>query len=234
MKIELGTQLIEFIDVGMYDSILSPEYVLDKEQEYGEEYWDKFDIEKYTSFIFDSAKEVFENFYLPALKELDLKIISGTVVKIHSPKQYNYGSDELYFDLELEGTLKESFDKYYESVDQGEFDAFLQENNKSYDGFVSFMPQSLEELEEIIKSGKDDERALAAILNYELSLDGNPYQETLEEIVDNNKDQHDFSQDTSDLESQDSGDGEQEIVSERIIKTFESWKSHKKRDIKIH
>jgi hypothetical protein len=27
---------------------------------------------------------------------------------------------------------------------------------------------------------------------------------------------------------------EQEIVSEKIIKTFESWKSHKKRDIKIH
>ena len=214
MNLELGTQLVRFINVGMYNSELSSEEVL-YDEEITDEYWDTFDNKKYTQFIFESGKDVFNNSYLPQLKSLDLDIISGEAVRIESPKSYNYGSDELYFDLVIKGTVKESWDKYFENVDQGNLNKYLQESNKSYDGFVSFMPQSIEELEDLINSGEDDERAFAAILNYELDTnDDNEYQEELMETVNNDKYMHDFF-------------SEETEVSEKFVKTFESWKNNK-------
>jgi hypothetical protein len=213
MNLELGTQLVRFINVGMYNSELSSEEVL-YDEEITDEYWDTFDNKKYTQFIFESGKDVFNNSYLPQLKSLDLDIISGEAVRIESPKSYNYGSDELYFDLVIKGTVKESWDKYFENVDQGNLNKYLQESNKSYDGFISFMPQSIEELEDLINSGEDDERAFAAILNYELDTnDDNEYQEELMETVNNDKYMHDFF-------------SEETEVSEKFVKTFESWKNN--------
>jgi len=214
MNLELGTQLVKFIDVGMYNSELASENVLD-DDEMSEEQWGTFDNKKYTQFILESGKEVFNNSYLPQLKSLDLDIISGEAIRVQSPKYYNYGSDELYFDLVIKGTVKESWDKYFENVDQGELNKYLQERNKSYDGFISFMPHSIEELEDLINSGEDDERAFAAILNYELDTnDDNEYQEELLEKVNNDKYLYDFF-------------SEEAEVSEKFVKTFESWKNNK-------
>lgn len=215
MEFELGTQLVKFINVGMYESFLSPEEVLDDE-ELQDSYWDTFDNKKYVEFIFDCAKDVFELEYLPVLKKLDLNIISGEGTEIYSPKSNNFGSDKFYFNLTIKGTLREAWNKYQKNVDLNTLNSYLKEANKSYDGFSSSMPKSIEDLEDFIDGeNKDEERALAAILNYELNTndDKDHYQEMLMEAVHNDVYLHDFRL--------------TEVVTERFVKTFESWSKNK-------
>jgi hypothetical protein len=214
MKLELGTQLVKFIDVGMYQSQISPEEILNSD-EYTDEYWDKFDRKKYTEFIFNCAKDIFNELYLEELKKIEeLNIVSGEAVKIYSPRYYNFGADEFYFDIEIDGTIKEVWEQYEEKIDGGEFDTFLKEANKSYDGFISMMPKSIEELVKMIEEGEDDERVFASILNYELSKDEENYQKEFMEKIMDEYPLYDFEK--------------EESLSERYVKTFESWKNNKR------
>lgn len=205
MILELGTQLVKFINVGMYESDISPENTINDESFD----WDNFDAEKYTEFIFECAREIFDNHYLPHIKSIGLNIESGEAIRIQSPKFYNYGSDELYFDIELGTTLKEAWENYRTTIDEGDLDRFMRTSFQSYDGFISFMPGNIEELMELIENGEDDERAIAVLLSYDLAHDEENYQMYFIDAIEDKIHGYEFS----------SSDN----VSEKFLKTFESW-----------
>jgi hypothetical protein len=104
MELELTTQLVPFINVGMYGSVIEPYNFLtdfennefiDELEEKGIDIYDAFNNEEYTKFVYETACEIFNELYLPEIKKLPLNITSGKCVKIHSPRQYNYTTDEL-------------------------------------------------------------------------------------------------------------------------------------------
>lgn len=213
-KLELGTQLVEFINVNMYESLLAPESVLEQEFEEEGENDDNFDNKIYTDFIADCATEVFNNKYLPYLKNLDIGIVGGEVAHLYSPKSYNYGGDELYFDLNVEGTIKELWEKYSEDLDIGEFEKYINKRYKSHDGFSSLMPNTMDSFEKILEGGdKDSERVLAVVLNFDLETndDIEEYQEILAEIVVEKAPSYDFFPKSKE-------------VKESFVKDFKSWK----------
>lgn len=62
---------------------------------------------------------------------------------VYHPKQYNFSGDELEFDLVAN---KEEYEALKEKVTSNEdFNAFLRNNYKSYDGFISYMADDISE-----------------------------------------------------------------------------------------
>ena len=64
---------------------------------------------------------------------------------VYHPKQYNFSGDELEFDLVVN---KEEYEALKEKVTSNEnFNAYLRNNYKSYDGFISYMADDISEFE---------------------------------------------------------------------------------------
>lgn len=181
MKLELGTQLIGLFDIGMYNGHLDPGNVIDIESD--SDYWDRFDNEKYKKFILECCDKVLEEDVRPYLRGLNLGIKSIKSDSIYSPKSYNYGGDELYFDIEIEGNLSDFYEKFKESYDTSDLANFIEKNNGSRPGFSSFLPKTLKELEDSIKDSEDDERNFSTLLNFILSEDEVDFQEEINELV---------------------------------------------------
>lgn len=174
MKLELGTNMIKFINVSLYESRLgslvefSSEYeeLTDEEQE---NYWDRYDSKKYKNLVFEHCKPIFEEF-LQVLKNVDyLSIIDGSLEEFYSPKYYNYGDDELYFNINTRDDIKTIFDNFMSSIETNNetisLEKFLKEEFKSRVGFISFMPKSIKELSEYATENKG-EKVFAAIVRY--------------------------------------------------------------------
>lgn len=184
-KLELTNQLVPFISVDMYQSFTIDNLFtyddFDSEYEnsielqdrfedtdaYREFYYEHFDNDAFEEHVLECAKKVFNESYLPDMKSKISMIDSGEVIKIVSPKSYNYGTDQLYFDLYLKDDVKKFWKKFESKVDQEDFEEFLYETYRSRPGFSSFMPQSIKDIENILENDPEDEERVAAVmLNY--------------------------------------------------------------------
>lgn len=85
--------------------------------------------------------------------------------EIHSPRQYNYGTDELYIDFKMKECYADIITAFAEGA-ADDLDEFLENTNKSYEGFSSLMPQSTDELLEGLED--DPERSVAALIDFYL------------------------------------------------------------------
>lgn len=173
MKLELTNSLIPFINIGMYDSLISPEYFL-IDDDYD------VDMDEYKEFIKETSKKYFNKFIEDLKKYPFLSVVTGDVIKIQSPREYNYETDELYFDIntskDIQSIYKDFEDYLYESGKYESFVNFLKEKYKSYQGFVSMMPQNIGQIEEMMV--EDPEKIFAAIVVFLMSTDGfGDYQE---------------------------------------------------------
>jgi hypothetical protein len=168
-KIEVTTGLIPVINIGMYESWIDPSHALESSLselsvKAQNQYWELFDYSAYKDEILKIAKNFFENNITPVLLELNAGIKAVNVVGIHSPKFYNFSTDVLNFDLDVDiEELREAILK----ADQKDLDNFLRETYKSYSGFISFMPKSVIMLLNAIEDDKD--RAVSAFVSYQLS-----------------------------------------------------------------
>lgn len=81
-----------------------------------------------------------------------------TFEKVISPKQYNYGTDEIYARADFD--MNEIMN--YLSSNKDKFDSYAKNNFSSYDGFISFLPNNYDEfVENILKAG---ERELSSFI----------------------------------------------------------------------
>ena len=177
--LKLTTNLFPIVNVGMYNSLLSPDNLIndyeideDKDNEYikfdSNEYWSNlFDISKFRAEILTLATDYIKDEIKPILTGLKLGISDIETVSINSPRFYNFECDELYFDLIVEDQFNNNIIDKINNLSTDElirFNTYLKDNYSSYDGFVSFTSNN--SLDVINNVQNYDERDISAFLNW--------------------------------------------------------------------
>jgi hypothetical protein len=167
MKANLNTNLFPIINVGMYDSCISPENVFDSynidddfENDFSEynaeQFWDNFDYNKYKAKIQELASD-FLMYEIDDENGNEIKIEAG---ELYSPKYYNFDTDNIELIVE--------FDKVklleYIKTDIDNFNVFLKDNYTSYDGFYSFTANNVVLWYDDYQN--DENTAIGALLTY--------------------------------------------------------------------
>lgn len=172
-RLELCGSLCPLVDVGMYDSLISPDYWEDCAYEnliedYGEAAryfvcFGDFDWDGYKKVVQNHAADIIEEFAMPILTNYGIAAIK--VVGIYSPREYNFTTDELNFDVYLSEDFEEKFAENMKRFRKSpSLQKYIEEHWWSCSGFHSFMPQSMDE----IASFEDEERCLACYMTFAL------------------------------------------------------------------
>jgi hypothetical protein len=177
--ISTNTGMLQIVDVSMYHGVCSPDniiedYRLQEEQEEGyfeqfnlksvEDYWDRFSFDKYSQWITEQAKSFIDNRVIDEVKALDLGITDIQVKKIWSPREYNFDTDRLMFDVIVEDDFVDRLVSKLDSVATKELEDYLRENFSSRSGFVSFTPNNVTDLKQSILDW--DDRAISVFLQW--------------------------------------------------------------------
>jgi len=166
MKAKLNTNVFPIINIGMYESNLSPENVLstyrindDKKQGdilYNEDYfWDNFNNDLYIKEVQSGAAAILDGRH--KINKLELTIKCGD---IYSPKYYNFSTDNMHIDVSY--NKAEVLRMVKNEIDF--FKVFLKENYSSYDGFTSFGSDNFHDW--LINYANNCEIAIGAVLTY--------------------------------------------------------------------
>ena len=143
---KLNTGILPVIDVDLYS--LYSNGLLDNVPDGEEDNVDKLVLEIAPEYIENAIKKV-----LPSAK---VKALS-----LYHPKEYNFSGDELEFDLTISSdeynTLKEDV------VNNQDFNTFLRNNYGSYDGFISSMPDNLDDF-----NNSEDWKQLVQVIMFAL------------------------------------------------------------------
>lgn len=194
MKIETTTQLLPILDLSMYESYLSPDFVFSSQREelsYENKEETDFDFDEYKKAVCKLADKFIQENYAETLKKYGVLHIH--CVSIHSPKFYNYDTDKGYLDLEVSDEFQFIMKGWLTGSClvpgwEAATNEWLEENLGSCSGFVSLMPTTVKELLEC----DDLERCASvyltlALLQEELLSDndgiGSANQETFCRIV---------------------------------------------------
>jgi hypothetical protein len=161
-----------------------------------------FDSKKYIEVIEKYASDEVEDFFNDIKDLLTIRRCGKT--SIDSPSYYNYRTDWLIFDAEID---KSEIQKIHDTViNDVEFFKWT-DRYRSYSGFISFMPHDKSDYLRAI-GGKDIERAVAMYITYIGEKNGyltgsnkkNSYQENMEERISANNSYEDFLSDPKCLE----------------------------------
>ena len=157
IKSETCTQVIPVIDVGMYDSVLSPYDMFrdyddnGDEIERSDEEWDRFDSAKYKEIVGKAAAEIVNPLFNGFEDKYGISVKSDG--GITSPRYYNFETDELNLTVETADGFMEKALAAIDRFRQNErIVQYVNDNWKTRDGFWSFMPESINELENGIKT----------------------------------------------------------------------------------
>lgn len=148
------------IFMGFYESELfnsDTEYYLNdylQDEEHPQTY--EIDFEPYTQAISEYATELLKDFCIN-----DDNIIKSMKYKtLYSPQYYNFDTDRLNIDIDVNLTKLKSYIKKNKS----DFDLYLHENFTSYDGFMSFIENNYRDF--IIQYQDDKNRCINVMLEY--------------------------------------------------------------------
>lgn len=176
-RLELCGSLCPLVDVGMYDSLISPDYWEDCAYEnliedYGEAARDfvcfgDFDWDGYKKVVQNHAADIIDEFAMPILTNYGIAAIK--VVGIYSPREYNFTTDELNFDVYLSEDFEEKFAENMKRFRKNpSLQKYIEDHWWHRSGFHSFMPKSMDE----IASFEDDVRCLACYMTFALLSEG--------------------------------------------------------------
>lgn len=174
---KLNSSLCPLVDVGMYNTIISldtweEDAVYNLKEDYGEAA-DAFccfgdcDVKGYHKVVQDNAAKIIEAHAMPILKEYGVAAIK--VTGIWSPREYNFDTDQLDFEVYLSDDFGKKFKKNMKRFSSNaSLQKYIEDHWWSCSGFCSFMPQSMEE----IASFEDETRCLACYLTFALLVEG--------------------------------------------------------------
>lgn len=174
---ELSGSLCPLVDVGMYDSLISlsnweDDAMYNLQEDYGEAAkafacFGNCDVEGYHKTVQRNAAEIIDEYAMPIFKEYGVAAIK--VTGIYSPREYNFTTDELDFEVYLTDDFMEKFKENMQRFRTNpSLQKYIEDHWWSRDGFISFMPQSMSEIE----SFEDEERCLACYLTFALLTEG--------------------------------------------------------------
>ncbi len=185
--IETSTNLIPCLDVATYSGHCEPDYVLSSSLDelsikMQSKYWELFNNSKYMEMIFKSAKSYIESDIKDFLTDLNLGIKDVKAVKIHSPREYNFETDQIYFNLIVTKDFDKRLVKWIKANDSNEaFLEYIADRYTSYSGFMSFTPNNPSGL--IEQMGKEIERCSGAVLSYLIQENKDEWQQDFLEAV---------------------------------------------------
>jgi hypothetical protein len=176
---ELSTNLFPIVDVDMYtngicdsDNLINS-YLIDEDFNEGlisydsNTFWDNFDNDKFKAVILKRATDFITDNVKPYLVDLGLGITDIKVVGIHSPKYYNWSTDSLNFDLVTDDNFTDNIIDVINNLEPNEIadlSKFLKDNYTSYDGFISFTDNNVDDL--IVSIRNNEEREIGAFLTW--------------------------------------------------------------------
>lgn len=148
MKIELNSSICPLVDFTTYDRLLSASYLEDMSRDcLGDFETVTVDQSDVDACIMKKICEYMQDDIAPALAEYGVK--SFSVGEIYKPKEYNFYHDSFAFTAEMEEDWKARAIAFLDkNSDNEKLHCYISDNWKSCDGFLSFMPESMEELKE--------------------------------------------------------------------------------------
>lgn len=181
---DMNTDVVPVADFGCYGGPLSTilEDVFDSYSvntsniSPDDEYYDeivklineKYDgTEEFQQQVLDLApatiQQAFDEYDIPAT------VVSGSCKWWH-PREYNFSDDVIEFDMSIDTNWVEN--KFRELSGDSKFNKFLGERYSSRSGFMSFMPDSASEYEEILDPNSSDYwKLVSAIISYIVDSD---------------------------------------------------------------
>ena len=160
MKLELNTNLIPFFS-GTYYTM----WEIYETDDDGNELEVNYNSNDFMQSIINAYKR-----QQPQILR-DLKEAADFITNINfpgtsnSPREYNFGTDTIDFDLTINKTKLKQTIKKLES--DPEFHKFLKDKYTSYDGFISFTPNNYQNLKEAIENNNDEsDQAIGALIQY--------------------------------------------------------------------
>lgn len=145
IQLEINFPLFE----GFYNSYLDLSENIEVGE--GEEY--SMTEEQFDNIDWNSTNENVSKFYLGYFKDelsdffKSIGVLSLEFIKVDSPKYYKYSTDKLVCNIEID---KNVFVHELRKHDFDNWEQFLKDNFTSYDGFISFYPNTTMEWDELI------------------------------------------------------------------------------------
>ena len=143
-KIRLNTSLFPVADVAMYGTILDSgemEYYLN----HGDEEPIEINQDKYEKELVYVSSEFIKDNILEPFKKYGIVSIGN--FSLYKPAYYNYQNDMLCFDVTLSDDFDDIMKKYIpEFAKEEKFKKYIEEHWQSRSGFISFMPESIDEI----------------------------------------------------------------------------------------
>lgn len=156
MKVELNTDVV--------DSIIPDTYGNGFQYEIRSDCWEDF-----KQGMIDKAEEYLKAF----LEETDFKDAKLTMKDFYSPREYNFRTDSIDFELEFDDLIIDKIARFADEDVNGDrkFVNWLAKRYRSYDGFICWMPIDYAEFMNYL-NGKESDcyqwRAIAAYLSYQI------------------------------------------------------------------
>ena len=171
IQLEINFPLFE----GFYNSYLDLSENIEVRE--GEEY--SMTEEQFDNIDWNSTNENVSKFYLGYFKDelsdffKSIEVLSLEFIKVNSPKYYNYSTDKLVCDIKIDkGIFVHELRKY----DFDNWEQFLKDNFTSYDGFISFYPNTTTEWDELINEEiENDNIIIETLLKFYLEQNGEFY-----------------------------------------------------------
>ena len=124
-------EIWRIVDVNMYNSLLSPDFTLermaenDAQQVEIDALWNRFDFKKYSDFVCERAVIELKKLLKRLPDSMRVRYVEGSA-EIYSPPYYNYGGDELIFRIRARShRSQKSMQRYLENF-------FREEWNKEF------------------------------------------------------------------------------------------------------
>lgn len=157
MIVKLNTNMVPLF-AGTYETVWEPTECNDDGEELALEYEMKALMQSIVNVYQEHAGYIVKEWNVPWIKSINF---TGS----DSPREYNFRTDELDFTLEIN---KNMFDKVLRELKGNEaFEKFLNDHYTSYDGFMSFTPNTYSELVlEIQQNGNEYDQAIAAVVAF--------------------------------------------------------------------
>ena len=158
-QLEINFPLFE----GFYNSYLDLSENIEVGE--GEEY--SMTEEQFDNIDWNSTNENVSKFYLGYFKDelsdffKSIGVLSLEFIKVDSPKYYNYSTDKLVCNIEIDkGIFVHELRKY----DFDNWEQFLKDNFTSCDGFISFYPNTTTEWDELINEEIENDNIIIETL----------------------------------------------------------------------
>ena len=124
----------------------------------------------------NTIQTAFNEYHIPA------QVVPGTC-KWNHPRSFNFRDSYMEFDMEIDAAWVE--DTFLELQSDPDFIEFIEERFTSRDGFFSYMPNTTEELEELLNYNNVQYWRLASeLIQYIVSQDESISDEVTEDMID--------------------------------------------------